>query len=104
MTLPDFFAYLFPRIAPQIAKELKLPYDRATSDNTALVQRRAAIDTCALATEFCVGKNQQYKSNDECVDYLTNGTVPWGAATQGGQNTVWCRYDFIADRVKTSRS
>lgn len=45
---------------------------------------------CQTAQSYCNGTNAQYKSKDECVDFLTN-EVPFGSAYQLGMNTLTCR-------------
>ncbi|KAI5478199.1 hypothetical protein MNV49_005366 [Pseudohyphozyma bogoriensis] len=83
--------YLLPKIVPQIAIELNTTYNATTSNSTALVAERAAIDVCSVAMEYCVGNNTQYTSHDECMTFLTED-VPFGNPWEGGLNTGWCRY------------
>ncbi len=57
---PVAFAYLLPRLGPQIAMELDVEY--TTINLLALVAQRAAIDICDVSTEYCTADNQQYPS------------------------------------------
>ncbi len=57
---PEAFAYLLPKLGPQIATELETEYSAANLST--LVAHRAAIDICTVSTEFCTGDNQQYSS------------------------------------------
>ena len=59
---PEAFAYLLPKLAPQLAKELNLTYEAGTTNTTSLVARRAATDICGVANQHCVGNNTQYES------------------------------------------
>ncbi|KAI5478206.1 hypothetical protein MNV49_005373 [Pseudohyphozyma bogoriensis] len=87
---PEAWNYLLPKLGPQLAKEMNMTFS-ATSNITALVARRAAIDVCDVAMEYCVGSNVQYSSHDQCMQFLTE-EVPFGQPWEGGMNTGFCRY------------
>ncbi|KAJ6569312.1 hypothetical protein B0H19DRAFT_692821 [Mycena capillaripes] len=82
------FASIWPKLVPQLIKELGLPPN--TSDTVAL-QTRAARDICSQHETYCLGPNQQYNSTQSCIDFVLNA-IPLGEIWQGGQNTAFCRY------------
>ncbi|KAI5480049.1 hypothetical protein MNV49_002014 [Pseudohyphozyma bogoriensis] len=88
---PEAWEYIVPRLAPQLAKELNQTYVAGTTNDTALVVERAAIDICQSAMQYCVGENAQYSSNAECVAYITE-QMPWGNVWEGGSDNGFCRY------------
>ncbi|KAJ3752277.1 hypothetical protein EV360DRAFT_55502 [Lentinula raphanica] len=84
--IDDLMAYTSPLLAPQIAKELN-----STSTNvTELTILKTAADVCAVSSLYCTGENQQYESQDACLDFMS--ALPFGESWQGGMNTGWCRY------------
>lgn len=59
-SLEAAFKYLLQKLAPQLAKEAGIEYDPNTTNE--LLSHKVARDVCPIATEYCVGKNQQYES------------------------------------------
>ncbi|GAA5981226.1 hypothetical protein JCM10908_004029 [Rhodotorula pacifica] len=86
---PLFMDELAKHLGPVLSRELDVDYD--PNNYEAIFAHKAAVDICPTAMEFCTGENQQYKSYDECYDFMTVQR-PWGGALQGGHDTVLCRY------------
>ncbi|KAJ4490566.1 hypothetical protein J3R30DRAFT_3694241 [Lentinula aciculospora] len=82
----EFFTYLVPLIAPQIAQELNY----TTTNTTELISMKTAVDVCGMSTEYCTGTNQVYDSNDACMEFMTQ--IPFGNPWEGGMDNGWCRY------------
>ncbi|KAJ3867149.1 hypothetical protein EV359DRAFT_78870 [Lentinula novae-zelandiae] len=82
----EFFTYVVPLLAPQIAKEL----NSTTTNTTELITMKTAIDVCGMSTEYCTGDNQVYDSNDACMDFMTQ--IAFGNPWEGGMDNGWCRY------------
>ena len=49
-----------------------------------------AQNICTTASQSCTGANQQYQSNDDCLNFLTN-QIRFGEAYELGRNTLLCR-------------
>ncbi|KAL7935781.1 hypothetical protein V8C35DRAFT_298228 [Trichoderma chlorosporum] len=54
------------------------------------IQQLIATSICAVHDKFCTGANQQYATNEECMNTLVN-VKPLGRAYQWSQDTVGCR-------------
>ncbi|GAA5888855.1 hypothetical protein JCM6882_002878 [Rhodosporidiobolus microsporus] len=88
---PHTFAYIVEQVAPQIAKELNEPFHAVSTNRSALLAKKAAVELCETAMNSCTGDNKQYESYDECYRFLTEER-PWGGSMDGGLDTTWCRY------------
>ncbi|TDL18472.1 hypothetical protein BD410DRAFT_793173 [Rickenella mellea] len=82
------FQTVLPGFIPILAKELGLP---VTTNPFILVAKRAAMDICAEHDQFCTGENLQYKSTEECMNFIETA-IPFGDYWQAGQNSGICRY------------
>ncbi|KAE9401811.1 hypothetical protein BT96DRAFT_1091206, partial [Gymnopus androsaceus JB14] len=69
-----------------IAKELNVTMMNITE----IIQLKTATDVCAVSMQYCTGDNQQYKSHEACISFMTE--LPFGETWQGGMNTGWCWY------------
>jgi hypothetical protein len=59
-------------------------------DTISYLKGALATSICNIHDANCLGRNKQYSSNDECVNFLTK-QVRFGAAYELGRNTVLCR-------------
>ncbi|KAF2202053.1 hypothetical protein GQ43DRAFT_431101 [Delitschia confertaspora ATCC 74209] len=57
---------------------------------TAIAQKTIANAVCTQHNIYCKGKNLQYKSTDDCMEFLTKG-VRMGQSFELGDNTLLCR-------------
>ncbi|KAK0457111.1 uncharacterized protein EV420DRAFT_1765195 [Desarmillaria tabescens] len=87
--LPEALAYLIPKLAPQMSKELEQTY--TASNVTDLVSLQVARDICTVSTKYCTGDNQQYDSYDSCTQFVLHN-VSFGQIWQADQNNRMCRY------------
>ncbi|KAF9067972.1 hypothetical protein BDP27DRAFT_1267003 [Rhodocollybia butyracea] len=82
----EFMDYVTPLLVPKIAEEL----NSTITNVTELITLKAAVDVCAMSTQYCTGTNQQYASNDACMSFMTQ--LPFGQSWAGGLDTGFCRY------------
>lgn len=87
--LPEALAYLIPKLAPEMSKELNRTY--TASNVSDLVSLQVARDICTVSEEYCTGDNQQYSSYDSCTQFVLHN-VTFGQIWQADQNTGICRY------------
>lgn len=86
----EFFDYVLPFLAPQIAVELNERYNYTTTNTTELLMYKTATDVCEKSTQYCTGSNQVYESNGACMEFMT--ALPFGEPWAGGFDNGWCRY------------
>lgn len=86
----EFFNYVLPFLAPQIAVELNETYNYTTTNTTELLVYKTATDVCEKSTQYCTGSNQVYQANDACMVFMT--ALPFGEPWAGGLDNGWCRY------------
>lgn len=86
----EFFNYVLPLLAPQIAMELNETHGFTTTNTTELLMYKTATDICEKSTQYCTGSNQVYDSNDACMEFMT--ALPFGESWAGGLDNGWCRY------------
>ncbi|ORX90215.1 hypothetical protein K493DRAFT_340174 [Basidiobolus meristosporus CBS 931.73] len=85
------FRSFLPKIAPLIADFLKVPMSEVTPATLpGLVQKFLSLGICQSHDKYCLGKDQQYKSNEECLEFLQQ-KVPLGLPDEMGQDNVLCR-------------
>ncbi|KAK0477124.1 hypothetical protein IW261DRAFT_306345 [Armillaria novae-zelandiae] len=87
--LPEALAYLIPRLAPEMSKELNRTY--TASNVSDLVSLQVARDICTVSEKYCTGDNQQYSSYDSCAQFVLHN-LTFGQIWQADQNTGICRY------------
>ncbi|KAK0243904.1 hypothetical protein EDD85DRAFT_179726 [Armillaria nabsnona] len=89
----QFWDYFIPLLVPKAAEELIAANTTGVdySNSTDIIVHRAAADICTEAQTYCLGKDQQYESYEQCIHFLTK-ELPFGASWSGGENTGFCRY------------
>ncbi|KAK0440168.1 hypothetical protein EV421DRAFT_2084099 [Armillaria borealis] len=87
--LPEALAYIIPKLAPEMSRELNRTY--TASNVTDLVSLQVARDICTVSEKYCTGDNQQYSSYDSCTQFILHN-VSFGQIWQADQNTGMCRY------------
>ncbi|KAH8800662.1 hypothetical protein F5884DRAFT_757514 [Xylogone sp. PMI_703] len=71
--------------------EAATPLLNATTptETTEKLDELITTGVCATATQYCVGPNQQYTSEQDCQAFMK--TVRFGTSYELGKNTVLCR-------------
>lgn len=90
VTQYDFTARRFDRFFDTlIADAQPLLHTTDAASTEALVGELLDTGICSTSTAFCNGTNQQYSSQDECLQFLQG--VRLGASYELGMNTKLCR-------------
>ncbi|KAK9721402.1 hypothetical protein K7432_003432 [Basidiobolus ranarum] len=85
------FRSFLPQIAPLIANFLKVPLSEVTPATLpGLVQKFLALGICQSHSKYCLNENQQYKTTQDCLDFLQR-QVPLGLPDEMGADNVLCR-------------
>ncbi|KAI4105249.1 MAG: hypothetical protein LQ345_007240, partial [Seirophora villosa] len=65
-------------------------HTNSTQATIRTLQKAIAKSICGTSQKYCKGENAQYKSESECLGFLTR-EVRFGAAYELGKNTLLCR-------------
>lgn len=57
---PLFLETVAKHLGPVLAEEMGEGYDPEQTDVSALFSRKAAVEICPTAMQYCTGENQQY--------------------------------------------
>ncbi|ORX85569.1 hypothetical protein K493DRAFT_326727 [Basidiobolus meristosporus CBS 931.73] len=85
------FRTFVPKLAPLIAKFLKVPLSEVTPATLpSLIQKFLAQGICESHGKYCLNADQQYSTTQACLDFLLQ-KVPLGSPDEMGGNNVLCR-------------